>query len=161
MATVTSSSAQLPRTSEDEVLRTWVRSLEDLPAAPPARRRTVSTSTAEERTILVGSMAAGLALAWVICFRLLPWGNPLAFTLSAFLLFLATLTATTAAVSPGPAVVDRLASALVTGGAAVVGIALVTTVGFTFLRGMGALPHLNMFTHDMAGTGPRAPLSQG
>jgi phosphate transport system permease protein len=161
MGTVTAASPQLPHTSDEEILRTWVRSLEDLPAAPPAQRRTVSASTVEDRTILVGSIAAGLALAWVICFRLLPWGNPLAFTLAAFVLFLAVVTVTTSAVSPGPAVADRLASALVTGGAAVVGIALVTTVGFTFLRGMGALPHLNMFTHDMAGTGPRAPLSQG
>ena len=161
MGTVTAAFPQLPHVSEDEVPRTWVRSFEDLPAAPPAQRRTVATATSEERTILVGSMVAGLALAWVLCFRLLPWGNPLAFTLTASVLFLAVVTVTTSAVSPGPAVVDRLAGALVTGGAVVVGIALVTTVAFTFLRGVGALPHLNMFTQDMAGTGPRDPLTKG
>jgi phosphate transport system permease protein len=141
--------------------RTWVRSLEDLPFAAPEERRVASASTAQERIMLVGSFVAAFALAWVLCFRLLPWGNLLALALTAFVLFLAIVAVTTAAVTPGPAVADRLAAAAVTGGAVVVGIALVTTVVFTFARGASALPHVNMFTQDMAGVGPRDALTKG
>ncbi|MFI2755114.1 phosphate ABC transporter permease PstA [Cellulomonas sp. P22] len=161
MSTVTLVSSDRSHTPEGDAPRTWVRSIEDLPSGPPPRRRSPSSATAEDRVILLGSMVAALALAWVLCFRLLPWGSPLALTLVAFVLFLAVVTVTTVTVSPGPAVADRLAGALVTGGAAVVGLALVTTVVFTFVRGMGALPHLNMFTQDMSRTGPRDPLTQG
>jgi len=76
-------------------------------------------------------------------------------------LFLAVVTVTTAALTPGPAVADRLAAALISGGAAVVGIALVSTVVFTVVRAAPALPHLNMYTQDMSGVGPRDALSKG
>ncbi|WP_421732737.1 phosphate ABC transporter permease PstA [Cellulomonas sp.] len=141
--------------------RTWVRPADDpAPVAPPRRRRTGGTK-AEDRAILVGSVLAGIALSWVVCFRLLPWGNPLAFALTAFVAFLAVVTVATAATSDGPMVTDRLAAAVISGGAAVVAIALVSTVAFTFVRGVGALTHSNMFLDDMAGVGPRDPLTDG
>ncbi|WP_207219115.1 phosphate ABC transporter permease PstA [Pengzhenrongella frigida] len=150
------------RPGADESPRTWVRSLEDLPAtAEPQRRRTLSTSTAQDRMVVLGSLVSAPALAWLVCFRLLPWGTVLAFALTGFVLFLAIVTVTTAALTPGPAVADRLAAALITGGAALVGIALVSTVVFTFARGAAVLPHLNTFTQDMAGVGPRDPLDRG
>lgn len=141
--------------------RTKVNTVEDSPPEVHRPRRVLSTTTREERTILGCSMVAGVALAWVVCFRLLPWGSPLAFTITAFVAYLAVLTVATALVSPGPPVLDRLAAALVTGGAAIVGIALVSTVAFTFIRGAPALPHLNIFTSDMAGVGPSDPLTSG
>jgi phosphate transport system permease protein len=162
MSTLIVTSPGAPRTPEgDQAPLTWVRSLEDLPAPAPAQRRALATATAEERTVLVGSLVAGLSLAWVLCFRLLPWGNPFAFAVTAFVAFLAIITVTTTVVSPGPDVPDRLAGALVTGGALIVGIALVTTVVFTFVRGISALPHVNMVMQDMAGVGPRDALSKG
>ncbi|RYV50000.1 phosphate ABC transporter permease PstA [Pengzhenrongella frigida] len=111
--------------------------------------------------VVLGSLVSAPALAWLVCFRLLPWGTVLAFALTGFVLFLAIVTVTTAALTPGPAVADRLAAALITGGAALVGIALVSTVVFTFARGAAVLPHLNTFTQDMAGVGPRDPLDRG
>jgi phosphate transport system permease protein len=162
MSTLATGTGGALRTREGaEAPRTWVRSLEDLPASAPQERRAPSVTTAEERTILGGSLVAAVALAWVLCFRLLPWGNPFAFAVTAFVLFFAVIAVTTAAVSPGPDVADRLAAALVTGGAVIVGIALASTVVFTFARGMSALPHTNMFTQDMSGVGPRDPLTQG
>jgi phosphate transport system permease protein len=143
----------------DESPRTWVRSLEDLPAtAAPQLRRILSTSTAQDRTVVLGSLVSAPALAWLLCFRLLPWGTVLAFALTAFVLYLAIVTA---ALTPGPDVADRLAAAIITGGATIVGVALVSTVVFTFVRGVGALPHINMFTDDMAGVGPRDPVNRG
>lgn len=159
--TVTVPDAALPPDAADGP-RTWVRSVEDLPG-PVERpvRRYLSTSTADERIVLAGSLASALAMAWIVCFRLLPWGTVLGFAAIALVLFLVVVTVTTSALSPGPAVADRVAAAVITGGAAIVGIALVSTVIFTFVRGAPALPHLNIFTQDMSGVGPRDPLTSG
>ena len=46
-------------------------------------------------------------------------------------------------------------------GALVVGVALLSTVLFIFVRGAQALPHLNMFVDDMSGVGPRDPFTRG
>lgn len=162
MAVLTPALAITPASDSGEEPRTWVRSLEDLPTdGRPQRRRALGTVTAEDRFVLIGSGLAACAVAWLICFRLLPWGTPLAFVLTAFVAFLAIVAVTTAATAPGPQVVDRLAGAVVTGGAAVVGIALVSTVVFVFVRGAPALLNLNMFVQDMAGVGPRDPLGSG
>jgi phosphate transport system permease protein len=142
--------------------RTYVRTVEDVPAsAPRATRRTLSATTAEDRTVVAGSLVAAAAAAWLICFRLLPWGNPLAYALTGFVLFLGIVTVATSITSPGPAVADRLAAAAITGGAVVVGLALVSTVVYTFVRAAPALPHLGMYVQDMSTVGPRDPLSVG
>lgn len=141
---------------------TWVRGLDDAPGGgTAATRRAVGGATAQDRFVVVGSLVAAIALGWVVCFRLLPWGTVPAVVLVTFGIFLAVVTVATSATSDGPMVVDRLASAVITGGAALVGIALASTVIFTFLRGAPALPHLNMFVDDMAGIGPRDPLDTG
>jgi len=145
------------------VPRTWVRTVEDLPGRGtiPPQRRPRPTATFQDRVVSLGSMAAALALAWAVCFRLLPWGTPLGYTIVAFVLFLAIVTVATALLTPGPAVADRLASAVVAGGAAVVGVALVSTVVFTFVRAGPAVGHLTILTQDMSGVGPRDPLGTG
>ncbi len=141
---------------------TWVLDTRRLAPAPaPQQRRFVSATTADDRLVLLGSLVGAAALAWVLCFRLLPWGSPVGYVVTAFTLFLVLVTVTTAATSPGPMVADRLASAMVTGGALIIGAALVSTVVFTFARGWNAVWHLNMWTHDMAGVGPRDDLSMG
>ncbi|WP_448062561.1 phosphate ABC transporter permease PstA [Cellulomonas hominis] len=146
---------------ERPVPTTHLRDEDDLPPAATQRPRALTTTTASDRLVDAGSLLAGLALAWILCFRLLPWGNPLAFALVTFVLYLALVAVTTSATSPGPAVTDRLVRAVVVGGAATVGLALASTVVFTFVRGAPALTHVSMFTQDMAGVGPRDPLSRG
>ncbi|NTW41842.1 MAG: phosphate ABC transporter, permease protein PstA, partial [Cellulomonadaceae bacterium] len=141
---------------------TWVRELEDLaPSAPAPRKRVVGTATATDRFIVTGSLLAAASLAWVVCFRLLPWAAVPGYVVTAFVLFLVIVTVATSVTSDGPMIADRLASAVVTGGAALVGVALVSTVVYTFVRGAPALPHLTMFISDMAGVGPRDPLTRG
>lgn len=154
--------AAVPVQGPTEVPDTWVADTRRLAPHPaPQQRRLVSATTADDRLVLLGSLVAAGALAWVLCFRLLPWGSPVGYVVTAFTLFLVLVTVTTAATSPGPMVADRLASAMVTGGALIVGVALVSTVVFTFARGWNAVWHLNMWTHDMAGVGPRDPLTRG
>lgn len=133
------------------------------PPAGPADhvRRSPSGVTADDRFVVGASMLAAVSLAWVTCFRLLPWGAPVAFTATTYVAFLAIVTVATSARTPGPMVPDRVASAAITGGAILVGIALVSTVVFTFVRGWPALWNLNLVTDDMAGVGPRDPLNTG
>lgn len=146
----------------DAVPATWVRSADGLLPRPASQqRRAIGRAPGQDRLVVVGSLAAATALAWMVCFRLLPWGNPVGFVLTVFVTFLVVVTVATAATTPGPMVADRLASALVTGGALLVGAALVSTVVFTFVRGWGAVWNLNMWTDDMSGVGPRDPLDSG
>ena len=141
---------------------TWVRDLDGGHGPGPApARRAVGGATAQDRMVVGGSVLAAVALGWVICFRLLPWGTVPAVVLVTFLAFLAIVTVATAITSDGPLVADRLAQAVVTGGAALVGVALLSTVVYTFVRGGPALAHLNMWIDDMAGVGPRDPLTEG
>ncbi len=141
--------------------QTWVRPpADDLPPVRAPRRR-VSGSTPGDRLVTVGSFVAAAACAWVVCFRLLPWGTVPGVLVVTFLAYLAVVAVATSATQPGPQVMDRVVAAVVTGGAVLVTAALVATVAFTFVRGAGALPHLNMWVDDMAGVGPRDPLTVG
>lgn len=134
-----------------------------VPQRSPQRtpRRRIAGTTPADRLASTACIVSALALAWLVCFRLLPWGTPLAFALTSFVCYLVVVTAVTHILTPGPAVADRLATSVITGGAIVVGIALVSTVVFTFVRGFPALIHPNMWFDDMAGVGPRDPLSMG
>ncbi len=142
--------------------RTWVRELDDHAGGPPAPgRRRVGGATLEDRVVGAGSVLGALALAWVICFRLLPWGTVPGFAIVTFVAFLAVVTVATSAIADGPQVMDRLVAALVTGGALLVGLALASTVLYTLVSGWAAVIHTQMFVSDMAGIGPRDPLSVG
>jgi phosphate transport system permease protein len=67
----------------------------------------------------------------------------------------------TAVVGSGPEVVDRVMSAVVHAAVVLLGLALLSTVLFIFLRGREALFHVNFFTQDMEGVGPRDPFTRG
>lgn len=128
---------------------------------PPDRPRPVSARTADDWFALGGSLAASLCLAWLLFTQALPFTGKIGFVLFWFVLFVATYACITALSQPLPIVRDRVASALVQGGAAVVGLALASTLVYTFVRGWPAYRHLNFFTHDMSATGPLQPLTQG
>lgn len=125
------------------------------------RPRELSRRTLDDTMSLVGSALGSLALTWLLYERILPVQGILGFVLSWYVAFLAMYVAISAAGNPRPVVTDRLASALMHGGAAVVGFALVTTVVYTFVKAGPALWHLNLYTQDMGGVRPTAPLSHG
>jgi phosphate transport system permease protein len=142
--------------------RTWVRGTENgAPEVPAQVRRRVGAATVEDLVVGAGSVLAALALAWVLCFRLLPWGTVPGFAIVTFILFVAIVTVATSAIADGPLVLDRLMAALITGGAVLVGVALASTILYTLYSGWSAVIHPNMFVDDMAGIGPRDPLNTG
>ncbi|MCL8250550.1 phosphate ABC transporter permease PstA [Aeromicrobium fastidiosum] len=130
-------------------------------SVPMHARRTLSRSTAEQRFELVGCWVAALALSWLICGRLMPWDGPLVFVAVAIVLGIALLTVITAIDAGRPEVVDRIVTTVITLAAALVGLALVSTVLFIFAKGYKPLLHLNTFFDDMAGVGPRDSLDRG
>jgi phosphate transport system permease protein len=131
------------------------------PSAPPDRPRPISGRTPDDWLSLAGAFVGSLCLAWLLYTQVLPFSGKLGFVLFWYLSFIAVYAGVTLMSQPLPIVRDRVASALVQGGAAVVGTALVTTVVYTFVRGWPAYHHLNFFTHDMSGVGPQQPLTQG
>ena len=132
---------------------------EDAPPAVPMR--SLGRPTPDERFVRWGSWTGGFALAWLVTERLLPHSG-LAWLLLTWFAAGLLLTAVTGAMTGGTAEVkDRLAASVVTGAALVVGAALTSTIVFVVIRGWQPLTHLNFFTHDMAGVGPKDPFDRG
>jgi phosphate transport system permease protein len=125
------------------------------------RPRDISERTFDDLASAVGAAAGSLAVVWLVYERLLALAGVLGFVVCWYLAFLVLYAVLTAFTHPRTAVVDRLMSAVVHGAALVVGTALVTTIGFVFVKGWPALVHVNFYTHDMSGVRPTSPLTQG
>ncbi len=123
--------------------------------------RLMHVRTVDEITSLVGSVAASLAVVWLIYERLLPLSGSLGFLVCWYAAFLAIYAGVTALGNPRTVIVDRLASAAIHGAAGVVLAALVSTVGYTLWQGLPAVLHWHFFSTDMAGVGPNDPLNRG
>jgi phosphate transport system permease protein len=135
------------------------------PAGPPAagadRPRKVSTRTTDDVVALVGSLVGSLGLVFVAYERVLPFSGVVGFFVCWYVTFLVLYLAVSALSQPRPLVWDRLATAVIHAGAALVVLAVGSTIVYTFAKGWAADHHLNFFTHSMAGVVPTAPLSQG
>ena len=122
--------------------------------------RVLGTRSFDDRASWVSSLAGSFALVW-ISFQVTGWSGRLGFTVLWFVTHLALYAGVTALAHPTPVVVERTIGAVVTGGAAVVGLALASTLAYTFQRGFPALTHLNFYTSDAAGVRPTAGLDRG
>lgn len=127
----------------------------------PDRPRPVSVTTVEDRLVLGWTFLGSLGLVWLLYTKILPFHGVVGFIICWYFAFLALYAGATAAVHPRPVVIDRLASAVMTGAAVFVGVALASTVIYTLYRGWPALHHLNFFTQNESAGGPNAPYSHG
>jgi phosphate transport system permease protein len=91
----------------------------------------------------------------------MPWHGPLIFTTVTVVLGVVLIAVITAIDSGWPEVADRIVTTVITLAAGLVGLALVSTVLFIFVKGYKPLLHINTFFDDMAGVGPRDPLDRG
>ncbi|MET7396708.1 phosphate ABC transporter permease PstA [Dactylosporangium sp. NPDC005572] len=132
-------------------------------SAPPEkeRPRRLRGRTLDDKLSFAGAGVASLALTWVVYGKILPFYGFVGFVIVWYVVFLLMYATVTALSSPRPVVVDRVASAIVHAGAIVVGIALISTVLYTFFRGFLVTLHPNFFADDMAGVRPQAPLDEG
>ncbi|AXI76276.1 phosphate ABC transporter permease PstA [Peterkaempfera bronchialis] len=109
----------------------------------------------------LGAMAAGLCTAVLLFGRLAPLSGPLGFAVVAYLVFLTVYALLVWLEDDGPAVRDRVMTAVLWSAAMVLFGALAFVVGFTLWRGREALPHRNFFTQDMQDAGPLDPITVG
>ncbi|WP_083542196.1 phosphate ABC transporter permease PstA [Kribbia dieselivorans] len=133
----------------------------DPPTTPAPPQRALSQATDEELFSRFGPIIGGFALAWLICYRLLPWNGLVGYLLVSLVCILA-LTAVVGGLRGGiTEVQDRVMNVLVPAGALIVFVALASAVIFTFYRGFEALLHVNIYTQDMSGIGPKDSLDKG
>jgi phosphate transport system permease protein len=131
------------------------------PPDPLDRPRVLSVFTVEDRLSLYGSMLGSLALVWLVYTQILPFHGDVGFVICWYLTYLAMFASVTALAHSVPIVIDRIWSAIVTGAAVFIGVALASTIIYTAVKGWGAVDHVGAFTHSQAGTSPTAPLNQG
>jgi len=130
-------------------------------AAPVVARSSLGRLTVDEKFVRIGSVVSGVALAWLITQRLLPLQGLPWFVIVAFVCTLAVTWVTAAMTDGAVHARDRLAATVMTTGAALVGIVLVSAVVFVTVKGWSALVHLNFFTDDMSGVGPKDGFDRG
>jgi phosphate transport system permease protein len=133
----------------------------ELSAATPEQRRRLNTRTRDDVLVLLGSMCAALALVWVVYWRLLPFSGVFGFTVASFVVFLLIYAAVLRQRHSRTEIRDRLMSAVVHGGAILVGGVLVLVVVSTVWQGRLALIHPNFYTQDLSHAGPLDPLTKG
>ena len=136
-------------------------------ASPPpvdrdeVRRVRLRTVTPAGVYSLAGAAAGGIALAWVLDQRVMPWSGALGFWIIAYGLFLALYAVVSSAQWSPRAVVDRLVAVVLASAATVVLVIVLDQMVFTVDRGSKALLHGNFWTHTMSFTGPLDPLTSG
>lgn len=151
--------------TDDDATRQLARvtSMRTEPATrrPVSAARRLSQTTDEDRIVVWGSWIGALALAWMIDCRLLPWTGAISFILTWFVAGLLLLALATWLTAGTTTVVERTVSAVVHGGAFLVAVALMSTIGYIVARGWSALHLPNLLTQDMSGVTPRDPVSKG
>ncbi|GAA4378160.1 phosphate ABC transporter permease PstA [Nocardioides caricicola] len=133
----------------------------DEDAAPAVPRGSLGRMTVDDKFVRIGSWVSAFGMAWLVTQQLLPLPG-LAWFVITWFGFGLFVTAVTAAMTGGLVDVrDRLAGAILTAGAVVVGAALVSAMVFVVMRGWRPLLHLNFYLDDMSGVGPKDPFDRG
>ena len=145
----------------DQVVGTTTLPSYDEDAAPAVPRGSLGRLTSDEKFARIGTWVSAFGLAWLITQRLLPLpGLPWFLVLLVACVLL--VTTVTAGMSGGMVEVrDRIAATIITVGAVIVFSVLVSAVVFVVMRGWRPLMHLNFYTHDMSGVGPKDPFDKG
>ena len=110
---------------------------------------------------VIGAGAASLSITALLFTQLLPFDGPVGFVLIAFVLFLGCYALLVRMDEDGPAVRDRMASAIAHSLAFLLLCVLIVVITFTALEGWRALPHGNFYVEDMSSTSPLDGLGKG
>ncbi len=123
--------------------------------------RVLQTRTVDDVGSLLGAAAASLGLVWLLYEQVLAFSGVARLRPLLVRRLPRDLRGSHRDVEPACRSRRSTWSAIVRGGAAIVGLALASTVIFVFVKGWPALHHVNFYTQDMAGVRPTAPLTQG
>jgi phosphate transport system permease protein len=130
------------------------------PPRPQVRRRLGGISADDVRNLL-GAAVTGLTVAILLFGQVAPFSGAIGFVLVAFVIFLGAYATLVWISEDGPAVPDKLMTALFWSSAGLTFGALTYVVLSTLLQGHEALLHLNFFTQDMSSAGPLDPVTVG
>ncbi|MER7930395.1 phosphate ABC transporter permease PstA [Streptomyces sp. NPDC096057] len=125
------------------------------------RRRALTRLRATDLYAVAGAAASALSLTWLLFAWLLPFNGAVGFVVLAYGLFLLIYALLVSFDEDGPAVVDRIAAAVVRSMGVLLVVILAFVVVYALVEGRKALVHLNFFTQDMKLAGPLEPLSVG
>ncbi|MFK0114666.1 phosphate ABC transporter permease PstA [Streptomyces sp. NPDC090994] len=125
------------------------------------RRRTLGSLRDTDVYAVLGALAAALSLTWLLFRWLLPFDGVVGFVVMAYGFFLLLYALLVSFDESGPAVVDRIAAAVVRSMGLLMVAILAVVVVYALVEGRKALVHLNFFTQDMELAGPLEPLSVG
>ncbi|MBG6137430.1 phosphate ABC transporter permease PstA [Longispora fulva] len=125
------------------------------------RRRVLGGGRPSDRYTVLGAGAAALGLTAVLYTQLTPFDGILGFVVIAYTLFLLFYALLVSFEERGPAVRDRIASAVVHSIGFLLLLVLGFIIGFILYRGFPALRHLNFYSSDMGRAGPLSPLTEG
>ncbi len=131
------------------------------PPAPRRLPRRIRVLTVDDWLSLVGAVISSLAVVTIGYEHILDGSGTLGFIVCWYVAFIAIYASLVALSNPRQIVVERLVTSTLYLAAAVVILALGSTVIYTFAKGWHALVHLNFYTQDMSGVSPTAPLTQG
>jgi len=122
----------------------------------------VTSRTTDYWLTLAGSLVGSLGLVWLFYTQILPFSGAIGFVVCWYVVYIAMFATVTAMAHSAPIVIDRLWTAAIAGAAGLVGLALVSTLVYTVVKGWPALHHLNFFTQSESAASPEtAPLTQG
>jgi phosphate transport system permease protein len=127
---------------------------------PQVRRRLGGISTDDVRNLL-GAGVTALTVTALLFGRVAPFSGLIGFVIVSYLVFLAAYATLVWLVEDGPAVPDKVMTALFYSSAAITFGALAVVVISTLFKGFGALLHVNFFTEDMSNAGPLDPVTVG
>jgi len=136
-----------------------------LPSRPARRRapqpRPLTMIRAGDVLSMVGALLGALATTGVLWQEISPFSGILGFVVVTWLLFVFYYAILMSFDEDRPTVRDRLCAVVVQSLGALVAIALIYIIGYTFYRAWPALHHLNFYTQDQRKGGPTHPLTQG
>jgi phosphate transport system permease protein len=127
---------------------------------PPPPRRLTAVRT-PDLMALFGALAAALCTTAVLWTQVAPLSGFVGYIVVSWWLFVLIYALLVSFDQDGPAVRDRVVSVVIHSLGALVLLALIYVIFYTFFRGAKALIHLNFYTQDLASTGSLAPLTQG
>jgi phosphate transport system permease protein len=130
-------------------------------AGPPSAPRRLTGVRAPDVLALVGALAAAFSTTGLLWTQIAPFSGLIGYVVMTWFLFVLFYAVLVSFDQNGPAVRDRVVSVVVHSLGALVFLALVYVIIYTFARGWRALVHLNFYTQDLRTTGPLAPLTQG
>jgi phosphate transport system permease protein len=123
--------------------------------------RVLSSRTVDDRASFIGSALAALAFVWIVYEHVLDFSGVMGFVLLSWVVFLGFYAGVTALSHPLPVLADRIMSAVVWSGAAVIVAVILGVAFYVYWKGFKAYSHVNFYTHDMTGVRPTDPLNRG